>query len=619
MLDTMALIRNTVIEKRKDLFWMAPFVILVLWTLDTIVSFFITGFTGWTWAFTAGLLLRAVIVASNLYFLKKVFLLNTKSSYMHLKTYSGYFIVFVYVFYNLPRMSLVTDGLISGEREIILWISSFISSLLPFVLYIVLWLKKTREAWGVYKDKKTLKEERQRHRHKRTWKEKLWENTDAVISSIITVIIIQHFIFQLYVIPTESMVPTFLVGDRTFVTKFMSGPGIPLTDWKLPRLREPKKGDIVVFQSPEYTQSSLAKRVFQQFVRYITLTLVDIDRDEEGHIRKRFIVKRLTGVPGEKYMMIDDVLYVKRKGDKDFAVDEQDKKYANYNLYNLPESIKRNIQIFPITESQREFLDYWDNLKNTADVKELETELRQNHSTLVKEAGTLGFIQRSFFFESFRRSLPAGQSPSTLITEKYESLQALGIRPFQQFNSWYNDIYFFYEFLNGNTAEVDSTVRDALISTADLDPYEESARKLNLMIKNIQLKRFLIYVKLASEMIPYENWGMAEELKKNISAQTDLVLYLVDNFDRRNFPEFPAGKDEYIPKNHYFLIGDNRYNSLDFRFDHSGYSLRHLDGTDPGSIAYPSQLKPYLLTKKNILGIARATFWPFSRAKWHTR
>ena len=621
-MDTLALLRNTVIEHRKKPFWMAPFIILVLWTADTLISFFITGFSGWSWAFTAALILRLVVIAGNLYFIKQVFILNTKISYKHLKTYAGYFFVFVYVFYNLPRMSLSTDDLINHNQEIGLWVSSLISAALPFFLYLVLWNRKTQESWGVYKTKKALKEEKQQKKGKRTIKEIVWENTDAIISSIITVIIIQHFIFQLYVIPTESMVPTFLVGDRTFVTKFASGPGIPLTDWKLPRLSQPKKGDIVVFQSPEYTYASLAKRVFQQFVFYITLTTVDIDKDENGNIRKRYIVKRLTGVPGEKYMMVDDVLYVKRPNDPDFKPDSQDTKYAHYNLYKESADIVDKIQYLPINRSNREILDKWDNLKNSKTLGEFENDLKDKYDTLLRMADGLSYTQRDAFFESFKKQMNTGFSPMTLITAQREQLKSVGVNPFQLANSYEYDELFFYDYLNGNSAEIDSLLRDALAqkgSDTELDLFEVTSRKLNLMFKRIQLDRFIIYTELVKKGVPYSEFAANAALSENLQNAKELETIYLRYFDFRNFPAFPAGKDEYIPKGHYFLIGDNRYNSLDFRYDHSGGFPRYLDSYDESSIVYNSGLDPYLLPKDNILGIARATFWPFSRAKWHTR
>jgi len=61
--------------------------------------------------------------------------------------------------------------------------------------------------------------------------------------------VVRPFVVEAFYIPSESMVPTFEVGDRVFVNKFVY------------RFREPKQGDIVVFKSIEGEQEDLIKRV----------------------------------------------------------------------------------------------------------------------------------------------------------------------------------------------------------------------------------------------------------------------------------------------------------------------------------------------------------------------
>ena len=61
-------------------------------------------------------------------------------------------------------------------------------------------------------------------------------------------------------VPTGSMRPTILVGDRIFVNKLAYDLRVPLTTWRLARWAEPKRGDIVVCFSPE-DGKRLVKRV----------------------------------------------------------------------------------------------------------------------------------------------------------------------------------------------------------------------------------------------------------------------------------------------------------------------------------------------------------------------
>jgi signal peptidase I len=59
---------------------------------------------------------------------------------------------------------------------------------------------------------------------------------------------IRAFVIEPFRIPSESMLPTLLVGDHLFVNKFLYGAKVPFTDWRLPGLREPRRGDVVVFE-----------------------------------------------------------------------------------------------------------------------------------------------------------------------------------------------------------------------------------------------------------------------------------------------------------------------------------------------------------------------------------
>ena len=75
---------------------------------------------------------------------------------------------------------------------------------------------------------------------------------DAFIQAAFTVALLNIFVFQLYEIPSESMVPEFLIKDRVFVFKTTSGPKFPLSNIGLPCLRSYDRGDIVVFRNPHY-------------------------------------------------------------------------------------------------------------------------------------------------------------------------------------------------------------------------------------------------------------------------------------------------------------------------------------------------------------------------------
>ena len=111
---------------------------------------------------------------------------------------------------------------------------------------------------------------------------------------------------------------------------------MPLTDWRLPFLRLPERGDIMTLANPRYpeNQSVNLKKYLAQLVSMVTFTAVNIDKYlPDGSQKADPLVKRIVGVPGEKLMMIDDVLYSKRAGDARFSPVEADKAWARVDLW----------------------------------------------------------------------------------------------------------------------------------------------------------------------------------------------------------------------------------------------------------------------------------------------
>jgi signal peptidase I len=87
------------------------------------------------------------------------------------------------------------------------------------------------------------------------------EWTESAIVALVLALVIRTFIIQAFRIPTGSMRPTLLEGDAILVNKFIYGARVPFTDWKLPMMREPKRGDIIVFMYPEDPRKDFIKRM----------------------------------------------------------------------------------------------------------------------------------------------------------------------------------------------------------------------------------------------------------------------------------------------------------------------------------------------------------------------
>ncbi len=79
--------------------------------------------------------------------------------------------------------------------------------------------------------------------------------------AILLFVVIRSLIVEPYKIPSGSMEHTLLPGDFLLVNKLSFGARIPFTDRRLPALREPVHGDIVIFTYPVNPETRFVKRV----------------------------------------------------------------------------------------------------------------------------------------------------------------------------------------------------------------------------------------------------------------------------------------------------------------------------------------------------------------------
>src|SRR5882762_11700554 len=86
------------------------------------------------------------------------------------------------------------------------------------------------------------------------------EYVEAALWAIAITLFLRAFVIQAFRIPSESMKDTLLVGDFLFVNKFEYGAKIPFTHIRLPGLRQPRRGDVIVFQWPEDPSKDFIKR-----------------------------------------------------------------------------------------------------------------------------------------------------------------------------------------------------------------------------------------------------------------------------------------------------------------------------------------------------------------------
>ena len=138
------------------------------------------------------------------------------------------------------------------------------------------------------------------------------EWSEAFIVAIILALIIRTFIFQAFKIPSGSMLDTLLIGDHLLVNKFIYGTKLPFSDSRYLKLRDPERGDVIVFEFPEDANKS--------------------------YFERRDFIKRVIGLPG-------DLIEVKAK-----------QVFVNGELFTLPQEVHKDQEIIPAMASPRDFV-----------------------------------------------------------------------------------------------------------------------------------------------------------------------------------------------------------------------------------------------------------------------
>ena len=95
----------------------------------------------------------------------------------------------------------------------------------------------------------------------------IYDNAKTLIGALIIAVLIRSLLFQPFYIPSSSMEPTLLVGDRLFVTKYSYGYSKHSFPFSPPLFggrifnTPPKRGDLVVFKTPADNRTDYIKRL----------------------------------------------------------------------------------------------------------------------------------------------------------------------------------------------------------------------------------------------------------------------------------------------------------------------------------------------------------------------
>ncbi len=135
------------------------------------------------------------------------------------------------------------------------------------------------------------------------------ENIKTLFYALIIAIIIRSLFIQPFYIPSSSMEPNLLVGDRLFVTKYSYGYSRHSFPFSPPIFKgrilfnEPKRGDVVVFKTPADNRTDY--------------------------------IKRLIGLPGDQIQFIDENLYINNSEIIKSKLSNNDKIFCGSNNINV--------------------------------------------------------------------------------------------------------------------------------------------------------------------------------------------------------------------------------------------------------------------------------------------
>ena len=135
------------------------------------------------------------------------------------------------------------------------------------------------------------------------------ENLKTLIYALIIAILIRSFFLQPFYIPSSSMEPNLLVGDRLFVTKYTYGyskhsfPFSPNLFQNRIFYSNPKRGDVIVFKTPADNRTDY--------------------------------IKRLIGLPGDEIQFIDGDLYLNNNQIIKSIISKDNKVYCGNEQINV--------------------------------------------------------------------------------------------------------------------------------------------------------------------------------------------------------------------------------------------------------------------------------------------
>ena len=158
---------------------------------------------------------------------------------------------------------------------------------------------------------------------------KIKKNFWQIFYAILAALVIRSFLYEPFSIPSGSMYPNLKVGDYLFVSKFSYGFSRNSLPFSIPLIpgrifyKEPKRGDIVVFKTPEDNRTDY--------------------------------IKRLIGLPGDKISMQSNQIFINGKKIQSEFINKE--KYKSFVVQKIKETLP-NQKTYSVFEFEKTFSVY---------------------------------------------------------------------------------------------------------------------------------------------------------------------------------------------------------------------------------------------------------------------
>ena len=168
-------------------------------------------------------------------------------------------------------------------------------------------------------------------REKQKAKKPLVDWIEAFLWAACMVLLANQYLVQAYRIPSGSMIDTLNIGDHVFVNKMVYGPELLPGFLKLPSPVQPSRNDIIIFESPDYVSRGTVFDIMQRVIYMLTLSLVDIDRDDTGQQRVHFLIKRAIGQAGDRFMIENGEMKIRFAGEVRWVTEREYNESMGWN------------------------------------------------------------------------------------------------------------------------------------------------------------------------------------------------------------------------------------------------------------------------------------------------